>query len=422
MNSFARKRRILKIFKLMMAFYQPRVYRPILFLSVVIALISCTNSSDNDNPPPGTAPSSLGALQEREVSENRTVDFEFDLGGEIAAFQLVARNENEQLRLVEIEDPEGNLVFDSTRALDNRLSGAGSLQNSPVTYNYPQLSSQPLLVPGTYRARFELEPAEFNSDSDEVIISSVSLDLLTKSDGDLLTGTVNVNAVLSASAAGSRNIRDAVEEAFRISQKMLSRFGVQLHIEFFNLPELPETLPDPMAGDLLFEELAAATEGGINIYIASSVPSLGGQREYVSAIEGASPGALIPSPRSAIVVDINRAAGEDGLFDHSDEEDDSDIDDSEVRLLAENVTHSLLSYLGLSDTVNFSGSTVASSDALDSEKCTSLDACQENKGANGNLMFPFPLEDEDSDQDKFFPRDRLSPQQIELLQRSVALD
>ena len=76
---------------------------------------------------------------------------------------------------------------------------------------------------------------------------------------------------------------------------------------------------------------------------------------------GSNPGALAPSPRSAIAISYNAAAGGDGVIDSQDDRNDL-AHTSEVRLMAEAMAHEILHYLGLQDTLVFEGNVAVEDD------------------------------------------------------------
>ena len=409
-----------------MGFYKPRVYYPLLMCSLVFSLIACTKDREDPRAPaPAAAPLlQVNAAPAETVSEG-TSAVQFEITSEVNAMQLVAHAENVQLRLVKLLDSEGNFLFDSDNLLDRQISSAAVFQASPHTFNYPLIAKQAAIRSGSFFAFYETRDPRNNA----LLDSEVTLDVITKLDNDFSRGTLNINLLLGGVASNSKATLDATRSAMRISRIMLERFGILIYTNEISLPQLPDIVNNPITGDSLYEELSAASEGGINLIIANDIRNFTSER-YVSALAGASPGPVIPTRRSAIVVSIRKATGTDGLFDasfssSSNRQTVDRLDDSEIRLFAESITHAILRYLGLPISQNFAAGITADTDGLDSEKCPTLNSCQDNKGANGNLMFPFPLQvfgSRNNSGDSFFPRDRLSKQQIEIAQRHMGID
>ena len=388
-----------------------------------MSLISCTEDKKGEPASePAEAPVTLDSTGAIEAAEQgfQVVSFDFDSDSEV--MQIVASAEGQQLRLVTLVSPDEVVIYDSKRSGDLALSPAGTFQASPNVFNYPQKTSQAPLIRGRYVASYEVK----GTSSSATEPPPISLEIVTKDDSDLSSGIVNVTVLYSGVVFNDKALIDDVRAAFNTTQLILSRANISLYVQEVDAPALPEILPDPKKGDVLYEELSKVNEDGIVMVFSTNASGIASD-QYTSASAGSLPGPAVPSPRSAIVVSLTRATGSDGALD-ADYDDDSDyvdqVDDSEVRLLGESMAHEILHYLGLPNSLTFQGSTVVASDGLNSEKCLSINACEENRGANGNIMFPFALQNRDSNNSgySFYPRDRFASQQIELIQRSVLVD
>lgn len=403
----------------MRGFYRRRVYMPLLFCAFLLSLFACTKDKKDASTPPGPAaqPDRQIASASPEIIALGTAVLKFQITGPANAMQIVASADDVELRLLRLTAPDGEILFDAERISDQRISEAWEFQSSPHTFNYPLRADQPPVISGTYKAIYETREAG----RQRLIDAKPALDVITKNDPDLTRGTITLNVIFGNVAVNSKDTRDGINAALRISRIMLERFGILVFTEVIPAPNLPSVLPNPATGADLYYETSAAVEGGINLFFGNAVESFS-SRSYVSAIAGSSPGPVIPSRKSAVVVDLRKALGSDGRFDADDGDSFDNIDDSEVRLLAESVTQEILQYMGLPESMRFSGGTVIDTDGLNSEKCPNLEACEENKGANGNLMFPFPLKIDQSSKSSFYPRDRLSTEQAELVHRYVGMD
>lgn len=411
-----------KIYRFLLAFYNPRVYKPLFVCCFLVSLIACTKEEEKDafTDTPAAAPQ----IQSNEVKSDAPVSgissVTFEIESAVTSIQLVAHSADAELKIVKLSDSNGNVLFNANGLSDRDLTEASNFQASPLTFNYPSLSTQDTLRSGIYTAQYETRDPQTQDPKD----SEVSLDLITKNDSDLIKGTINLNVILGDLAANNKEMRDGIESAVKLASVMLDRYKLSLFINYINLPELPEILPDPVAGDVFYEEMSQANEGGINLFFANGTEKRSGQI-YNSTSAGASPGPVIPSTRSAIVVSLANATGQDGRFDadSSNSNNTDSTEDSEVRLLAENLCHEILSYLGLKDTVVFNSNIVVDTDGLNSEKCANRTACEDSKGANGNIMFPYalPMSNSGSGQ-KYYPRDRLASQQVEIAQYNVGVE
>lgn len=411
-----------RIYRLLLAFYNPRVYKPFLWCCFIIALVACKEDPDEaEAPPPTSQPSVIVTQAPSESVANSVAAASFELNDQADAFQIVAYASDEvELRLLRLVDSGGNIIFDSSRVSDQKISSADEFQPSPLTFNYPLLADSPELIAGRYAVEFETRSAGNGKPVD----SPVTLDLITKNDADFAKGTIRVNLLLGDVASNSTETKNAISGAMRLARVMLERYNIFINTNELELTTLPSVMPNPFEGDVFYEELSKASEGGINLVIANDIEDFSARR-YVSGIAGSSPGPVVPTRRSAITMSLIEATGPDGRFDAEDSDNNFDtIDDSEIRLFSESIAHEILRYMGLPNTVTFSQSTVVDSDGLNSEKCSNINSCDDNDGANGNLMFPFPLSEDANTggDDEFHPRDILSTQQVEIAQRYVGLD
>ncbi len=421
MKNIRTLRRIARLYRFVLSFYKPRVYKTVFALCFLISLIACTEDSKNEtstSSDPSTPQDIKVTENKSETSKDGRTSVKFKLNeADISAIQLVAESQDSQIRIISLTAPDGNELFDVKNLFDEKITASTNFQNSPLTFNYPILSSQDKLTRGEYLAIYETRDPSTRALKD----SKISLDVISKKDSDLQSGILNVNIILGGIASNDKNIRDGVESALGIMNTMLQRFSLNVFTSLFELPQLPDTLPNPQTGDVLYEEMSKSVDKGINLYISNNANFSTG-RPYDSVLSGSTPGAITPTRRSAVVINLSIATGSDGQFDAKGYDTDS-INDSEVRLLAESMTQGVLSYLGLQDTVTFGSSQVTDSDGLNSQKCSNMQSCQDSKGANGNLLFPYPLqEDGNASGQKYYPRDRLSSQQIEIIQRYVGVE
>jgi hypothetical protein len=412
-------RLITRVYRLLLSFYNPRIYLPFFVCSLLLSLIACTEDKEATfSETPAEQPEFTDSSIKSEAAETPQRSIKFSLDHAPAAVQLVASVPNLEIRLSKLTAPDGEVLFDAARIVDTNITSAANFQASPLTYNYPLLSTQTPLTAGEYTAEYETR----DPNNQESTGAEISLAVVVKDDADLQNGTINLNIILGGIASNNDEIRNGIEDAINLMSIMLERYGIGIYANIIPLPESPEVLPNPQTGDTIYEEASKESDNGINIFIVNNIENFNAER-YNSVIAGSSPGPLIPSPRSAIAVSLSIATGNDGKFDADADDPESDnLEDSEKRIFAESLTHELLRYMGLKNSVTFNSNEVSSTDGLDSEKCSNINSCEDSEEANGNLMFPYALPKDDFSGEKFYPRDRLSPQQVELAQRYVGIN
>lgn len=239
------------------------------------------------------------------------------------------------------------------------------------------------------------------------------------------SGELPLNIIYSGAIATSSDNIDAIESSLAVATEILTRGGIQPRFNYLSLRELPNILPNPSLGDPLYLETATEAEERLNLYFGVDVDSLKSPLNRLGQ-SGSIPGPLVPTTRSAIAYSVSQAAGDDGVFDSDEDERQSDHT-SEIRLFGEVIAHEILHYIALVDTVTFQGGTVVNSDVTDSEKCITLDECEDEGDAAQNIMFPFPIEQDqdfggrDEDSEEFLPRQYFSSDQIEIIASSPAM-
>lgn len=405
-------------------FYSPAVYRPILIATALIALFACTKNSDEEVEfvefaETGVEDVAGPTILERGITattaEDGTAEISFLLPEGISAFQVIAHTGADTIRVVHLTGPDGRSLWNGENTRDQALSQSWVPQPSPVTFNFPLLGSRPL-AEGSYRLRYEVE----NIGDESIVASDISATVLIKKDLTPESGVLLLNVVYSDIIADSKISRDGVEAGLNIAVEILRNAGIESRVNISRRTVFASILPDPELGDPMYQDFARDLPAGINLFFGVDADGLSGPRNEIS-LSGANPGPALPSPRSAIVISVSKAAGNDGEFDSSSS--DSTVErDSEIRYIGEAIAHETLHYLGLRDTVTFDGNLAVSSDLLDSEKCPTVETCQENLGASENIMFPYPLRDDESDDvARFFPRDRVSTQQRLLAHRHLSV-
>lgn len=391
----------------------PKLVKLFAFALVFLTLSACSGGGDSER---GVKSDSRAELTVLNTDLNVVTDAQgqgslnFSIPEGVNVFQLVTfANFEGEVRVIGIKDGSGLVVADLLG--NDRLSGASQFQVSPVTLNFPLVANGSVLSAGNYTVDFETRKSAKDSSGAEGVLLSGSL--IAKADNDSSSGIVRLNVVYSGLIATDDESRKSISKALTVCGQIASRGGLSLDINEIEFSDGPNVLDNPYYGSPLYEDFANQLELGVNVYFATDVMKLGSS-ENESGQAGASPGPIIPTAKSAIAISVRRAAGGDGLFNFEERDGFRFVKVDEERILGETVCHELFHYMGLFDSVTFQGSRAINSDLLDSEKCISSQACQENKGANGNIMFPFPIRTDSNDSDRreqrreFFPRDRVS--------------
>ncbi|RMG40537.1 MAG: hypothetical protein D6719_10680 [Candidatus Dadabacteria bacterium] len=332
----------------------------------------------------------------------------------ITAIQLVTdTSEQGKLRLLELKGPQG-VVWSVNNIRDSKLSFAGNSANPPNTFNFPIVADSPELVTGNYQATYETEGMKAGS-----VLRST---LITKTDDDLNSGIVDVDFVLCGAISQSDETVKAVKASVKIVQQILARGGLTLNVVLRKRPELPNRLPDPSKGDVLYEELGNQFGPGVHVYFASDA-IMQHRFERDSSEVGSIPGPFIPSRKSAVTIDIGEAAGNDGLFDAKGEEVDRD-QGPEHRIFSEFIAQGILHYLGLPISVVPSGNFISFSDGLDSPKCITQRECENDADSRINIMFPYPVRKRGRNVrgTDYYPRDQISSGQRQVINRYVGVN
>ena len=389
------------------------------YSAILLCIICCLSACSSDSPDKGESDLDVGKLSASGVSDAQgrgSVSFRIAEG--VTHFQLITHTTGATLGLAALVGPSGEVLIagDTTR-----VSGATQFTSGPNVLNFPVPGVTAPIQAGEYTAFYVTE----NPGGDDVGSARLRAEVVTKSDADPSNGTLKVDVVFHGAIKDSVETIDGINSAIGIFRQIYERAGLLLDVERYEI-QGSTPIPNPRSGDVFYERLSAQTRpNSLLIVFANQVSNLQAP-DGQSAVSGSLPGAFVPSNHSAIAVDLQAAAGFDGRFDFSSDEFGgfSDREDrNEIRLLAESLVFSTGQYLGLFETVTLEGDIVSSTDLLDTEKCINRTACQNNKGANGNIMFPEPLERRFGDiEDEFFPRDRISAGQRAVLHSSPGVD
>ncbi len=415
--------------QLVFKFYQPQIYRPILFITALIALIGCgggggDSEGDSEVSAAGINSFSINSSNlKSNIDANGDGQISFTINAQTTAFQIVAFTDADQIRVSSLRKPDGQTVQISE---NSTLSRASSFQNSPIAFNYPLMPSDAVNA-GTYTLSFKAQNKKSNNPIADKTIRATSV---VKSDADTQNGSLALNVILSGAVTDVEAV-DTLHNVIDISQEILARANLKLSVSFIDYREGPNDIPSPALGDPLYESLSNQYQG-INLLIAHTVQNLSGRTMESGA---AGNGAAIPTTRSAIAISFREAAGPDGVFDDRKGDRGALEEGSrsqETQHAGSEIAKIILQYLGLPESVTFNGSRLTSTDLYSStDSCTSTGGdCQENTDASGNILFDYPLPigsqrrflgfgDREND---FIVRDRVTKEQREAANLSVLVN
>ncbi len=267
-----------------------------------------------------------------------------------------------------VYDPSDAIVFQAFdwTGTDYSKTNAGYVSET-VTLNWPVSSEDAELVPGVYTFEFGVVDA-----NEKYSAQPLFFDALLKPDDDFDDGKLQIDLAFADGLEDDDELRETVDEAIGIWSQLYGEIGIDIDVEQYAFGD--GSLEPPAFGDEeVYEELAAFTRyRSVNVVLAPSIESY----EEIFGIAGDIPGPIVPTGRSAVLINASLSAGADGAFSPE-----------EVRLLAETMAHEVGHYLGLFHPVETSWSTW---DVLDdTDECDTEFQCVDALGTN--LMFPFPV-------------------------------
>lgn len=385
------------------------------FLAAACFLVGCTN----DTPEEGKWSANLKQEWITAIlDQGGRASLQISIPPGAATFQLAAFFQSGTATLTSLTNPSGEEVV-----------GASSESTTQHVSSVPHVTNFPFLggaVPGgMYTAVYKVTPAPKGP---SVGGTEIRVLVTSKNDSDLRNGNLRVNLVTVGPVAGSSDTQGSLDNALEIWRTVYERGGILLDAQWYQF-DGPATLPDPRAGNSLYEQISGNTRpDAVNVIFGEKVEGLRAPFDRFG-LAGVVPGPATTTANGVVVLSILALTGQDGKFDYGGE-GSTEVHNDETRLAAEEMGRLTARYLGLENIVQFSGSTVLAVDSLsDTETCYSYVSCRENSGARGNLMFPYPLNktrnpenDRFENSREYYPRDIITEQQSLALNRHVLAD
>jgi hypothetical protein len=300
------------------------------------------------------------------------VEVEVDVTDQHGSFLLGAQTPDDgiYLGIEQVFDPSGAQVmsWEDWYYSDEWIGESFFAWYKDVYFNWPIREEDGPLVPGTWSVIIGAVDQQWTYREAEIELS-----VQRKKDTDLSSGTVYAWVVYAKGVDEDDAVVAAVEEAVDEWARIWSPHGLDLQVEYGDMPRLDPDLPIPGEDSEELLKLSRRTNGEqIVVVIGETVDG----DAWTYGMAGGIPGGLVPSDRSAIAISWLTHAGGDGRFDAD-----------EIRLFGGSLAHEVGHYMGLCHPVEDG---YESWDALeDTPRCDSQTSCEEQLGPN--LMFPYSI-------------------------------
>lgn len=398
--------------------------KSILFIFLSFFAVACTDSdhhsSSVSNLPHDT---DLEIVGEYELNINNNAgSITFEIPGNTSAFQLITKINGQAISVQKIKDPNNHIIFTAESYYSPYLTDGQEYQNNMNVFNFPVSPKTNILEQGKYTAYFRTNDSKGSASGSSI--------LLIKKDSNPDYGTVQLNIVFAGSVANDTEVKKSVKDALeKYSLKTLSKAGIKANVKYYAFPTITPDLPDPRNGNSLFMQVSSRLPNGINLIMGSKVAGLNKGAGH-SGISASVPGPAIPSEKSAICFSMAVAVGSDGVFNGSGVDSvngqvrDWDEGD-EVKLLSDSISHEVFHYLGLRNSVEFSGNIVVWGDGLNSAKCEVKERCENLKSTRENVMYPYPIKHNSTSYDRdyyWYVRNKVSSDQRKVANKWVGVN
>lgn len=301
---------------------------------------------------------------------------------------------------LEFRGPQGVLLRADDPPLQTTALALDTLVNS---LPFPTKPSVTPLEAGTYQQRVFFPNAMSND-----FVATVH----AKFDSSPNNGLLRLNVHLMGAFVTSDDVRGAISSAVQVMEQIYARAGISLQVNYLQYPSQIASLPSPLLGAALYQELSSAPNAlspALNIFLGEGLDSgvgVGTTAEFdgVLGLSSAIPGPVENTVKSASVIGVLAHAGPD-----------ASLDGAETRVLGETMAHEAGHYLGLFHPVEIrSSDSFTGRDPLgDTPICRSEQECVD-KGIAANPMFPRPVRN--------IPQDSFTSQQAEVLNYQVLVD
>ena len=337
----------------------------------------------------------LEVLQRTLVVDHGLARLEIEVGQHVGAFMVVGSS-GDYLAVSSVYDPAGDVVLDwyDWYYQPNLLTMAFWYLEGTTVLNWPIRAQDAPLTGGTWAVDLEV----LEADGSYPMTGAIDVTVLLKEDADFSSGKLQARVVYASGMDSDPAVVQAVEAAVARWTEIYAAYGLRLVVRY-DSSDLDPRMPSPSAGDSEIEAIAADTpEGWITMLLGQTV----GGSFAILGESGNIPGALVPSPYSAVAIALNNHWGIDGVFS-----------EAETRMMGNTMAHEVGHYLGLFHPVE---STYDYWDALDDTmECSNENSCIDALGYN--MMFFTAI----CGVSTCWDQDEITADQVGVMHRCVAL-
>ncbi len=372
--------------------------RGLYVLAALGMLAGCNGGGDGDD----TAPAETLRVETQQVTSNGRgileVDFEVQEGERFQVVQSGDRN-NGVYFTEELIDPDGNtvLTWEDWTGSEYSLTSAVYGAEFANTLNWPVREEDGPVAAGVWTLVGDTLDASYRQEADQ----DVEVTIFYRKDLAEDVGTVHSIIAYCEGVREDEEVVLGVEAAVAYWTELYASWGITLTTEYADIAVDP-SLPDTYLGvDEYKELLEQQVDYPLLMVIGEEIAG----DAYIYGEAGGIPGPMLATEISAVELSWLAHAGQNGKFS-----------DEEVLLMGETMAHETGHFLGLFHPAEYPNWDYW--DALDdTEECTSYSDCEDDLG--DNLMFPYPVCTSIVD---CLRQDRLSDQQVGILQRYVGVD
>lgn len=360
--------------------------------ALLVALLGCDGAVDDTNPdadgPVTTVDHGVVPSEDGWATLNVTIE-----PGDTSF--LVNAFGPDVLSIDHVIDPDGNIALDwndwvGTESLTSAFFPCDDDGcNRDVALNWPVRTVDGPLVPGIW----SVVVATTNADFDWIDDSPVTATTVIKRDADLATSIVPVRIVYASGVSAQPGVAAGIEGSVEVWREIWGRYGLTLQ-ETYDEVDITANIDFPSSdNDAIAAATADSAPGQLTMIIGEEI----GNDAFWLGYSGGIPGALVPGPRSGVIVGWLSCAGPDGEFSTSD-----------MRIAGETMAHEVGHFQGM---FHPNETDFEAWDALeDTDKCRTRAACE---AANGNnLMYPITVTG-------IGPQEDLTPEQLGVMMQYV---
>jgi hypothetical protein len=369
-------------------------------LVALTALAACDGTSDVDT----NGLDDIRTIDHGDVTSEFTDDgaavavLDIDVADGDTSF-LVNAFGDDALYLDRVLDPQGNVALTWTdwqgdESLTNAFIAECTSErcNRDVAFNWPIREVDGELSPGTWQVY--IGTSEFDHDyyypTDG---STVSATTVIKRDPDLGASVVPVRIVYASGVSDDPAVVAGIEGSVEVWREIWAGFGLTLQETYDDVDVTPNLDYPSSDNDAIAEATADSAPGELTVIIGEDI----GASDFWLGYAGGIPGALVPGPRSGVIVGWLACAGTDGEFSASD-----------MRIAGGTMAHEVGHFQGM---FHPNETDFATYDALDdTSECQNRQACENQNG--NNLMYPVTVND-------IGPQEDLTDQQVGVMMRYV---